>query len=165
MKVTLCAEKFEGYNGILLTMNDSSGFRELPHTADWELEIWAPELTELLRQAVLGMQSLSGMQLDEKTRQVRTLSLDSMDAENLLVRFLNEMLWLAEQDHLGFDCFEFHLSHQGEALDLNNPIHLEVRMHGASIARLIKEIKAVTYHNLELHQTWNGLTAHIVFDI
>ncbi|MFC2053874.1 archease, partial [Chloroflexota bacterium] len=31
-----------------------AGFREIEHTADWELEVWAPDILELLKQAAIG---------------------------------------------------------------------------------------------------------------
>ena len=165
MKVALCAERFEVFDGILLMMKDGSGFREHAHTADWELEVWAPHLPGLLNQAALGMQTLCGMRLEDRPRQVRTMHLDGLDPESLLVRFLSELLWLAEQEGLGFDSFEMVLGEQGDPVDRQQPLHLEVRMEGAPIAGLDKEIKAVTYHNLEVRQTGNGLEANIVFDV
>jgi SHS2 domain-containing protein len=130
------------------------------------LEVWAPDLPGLLNQAALGMQTLSGMRLEAGQRQVRTLSLEAIDAESALVRFLSELLWLAEQDRLGFDTFDIKITGQGAPIvDLQKPLHLEVSMEGAPIAGLDKEIKAVTYHNLAVLQTGNGLEAHIVFDV
>jgi SHS2 domain-containing protein len=142
-------------------MESSAGFRERAHTADWELQVWAPTLGGLLEQAALGMFSLSGMRLEDGPHQERTLSLQAIDAEGLLVRFLGELLWLAEQDRLGFQTYELVLSGQ----DSPQPLHLEARMHGARIAGLDKEIKAVTYHNLAVRQTRNGFEAYIVFDV
>jgi SHS2 domain-containing protein len=166
MNVALWGEKCLIFNGILLTMNVSEGFREHAHTADWELEVWASTLSGLLNQAALGMQSLSGMRLTDDSRKQHQFSLDAPDAESLLVRFLNELLWLAEQEKLGFVELEIEVSGHGASVaELTKPIHLDVRMIGAPIAGLDKEIKAVTYHNLAVLQTGNGLSAHIVFDV
>ena len=41
-----------------------AGYRELEHTADWELEAWADDLPGLLEQAARGMYALSGVRLD-----------------------------------------------------------------------------------------------------
>jgi len=40
--------------------NSQSGFREREHTADWELQVWAPSFSGLLEQAARGMYALSG---------------------------------------------------------------------------------------------------------
>ena len=34
-----------------MTLTASSGFQERPHTADWALDVWAPDLIGLLQQA------------------------------------------------------------------------------------------------------------------
>ena len=44
-------------------MQPEFGFREHAHTADWELEVWAPDLPTLLEQAARGMYAISGVQL------------------------------------------------------------------------------------------------------
>jgi SHS2 domain-containing protein len=41
--------------------NQVAGYREREHTADWELEVWAPDLPRLLEQAARGMYRLAGL--------------------------------------------------------------------------------------------------------
>ena len=132
-----------------------AGFREREHTADWELEVWAPDLACLLEQAALGMLALSGARLQEGPRQRRALSLQAEDAERLLVAFLSELLWLGEAEGLGFDRYELQVV----------GFTLQAGLEGAPIASLAKEIKAVTFHNLNIRQTERGLEANIVFDV
>jgi hypothetical protein len=43
--------------------HSTAGFREIEHTADWELEVWAPDLPALLEQAGRGMYALAGVRL------------------------------------------------------------------------------------------------------
>ncbi|HEX9089992.1 MAG TPA: archease, partial [Anaerolineales bacterium] len=64
------------------------GFRENAHTADWELEVWAPDLPCLLEQAARGMYALSGMKFKPDDGQKRMVRLHAIDPEGLLVRFL-----------------------------------------------------------------------------
>lgn len=165
MKVALCAERFTVFDGILLTMNDNAGFREHAHTADWELEVWAADLPGLLEQAARGMYALSGTRLKTAPRQARRLSVDGLDAESLLVRFLSELLWLGEKENVAFDFYDLPVSGEAGVIDLHKRLHLDAQLEGAGIAGLAKEIKAVTYHNLAVQQTGNGLEARIVFDV
>lgn len=132
------------------------GFREHAHTADWELEVWAPDLPSLLEQAARGMYALSGMQLEAGFPQTRTITLQAVDAESLLVRFLAELLWLEQEQGLGFDAF---------SIVVDNLFNLQAELSGSTIAQLDKEIKAVTYHNLEVLNTSQGLRVNIVFDV
>ncbi len=137
-------------------MIKDAGYRELAHTADWELEAWAPDLTGLLEQAARGMYAISGTRLDAGERHTRSLNLRALDAESLLVRFLTELLWLGQQDGLAFDTFLFTLSPGWS---------LQVALGGASIVSIEKDIKAVTYHNLVIRRLARGLAVNIVFDV
>jgi SHS2 domain-containing protein len=139
-------------------MITKAGFGEHAHTADWELEVWAPGLSGLLEQAARGMYALSGTQI-EGMRAVREVEVQAADAESLLVRFLSELLWLEEQDGLAFDTFEMQVTDEPEGL------RLHARLEGAVIVHLDKEIKAVTYHNLAVRQAGGRLEVNIVFDV
>lgn len=137
-------------------MQPRFGFREHAHTADWELEVWAPDLPALLEQATRGMYALSGMQLAPGHPQPYSVTLHGTDAESLLVQFLTELLWVEQERNLGFD--DFHIT-----VGVDFSLHADLR--GRSIARLDKEIKAVTYHNLAVQHTLEGLRVNIVFDV
>jgi len=132
-----------------------AGYREVEHTADWELEVWAPDLTGLLEQAARGMYALCGVRLQAGPRQMRSFTLQAIDAESLLVSFLSELLYIAEQEGLGFDNYQL--------LVEGNSLYAE--LGGAPLASLNKEIKAVTYHNLEIRQSPGRLDIRIVFDV
>ncbi|MCI0520695.1 MAG: archease [Chloroflexi bacterium] len=137
-------------------MPDSpAGYREIPHAADWELEVWAPDLPTLLEQAARGMYALCGARLLHAPRRQRTLHLAAPDAESLLVGFLNELLYLGETHGLAFDCFDL-------ALD---GLRLQALLRGAPLAGVNKEVKAVTYHKLHIAAGRRGLEARIVFDV
>ncbi len=132
-----------------------AGFREIEHTADWQLEVWGPDLLSLLEQAARGMYTLAGIKLEKTSRYSRQFSLPGDDPERLLVSFLAELLWIAEQENLAFDAFQLTLD--GERLN--------AYMEGSPIAAQRKEIKVVTYHNLAIQSDVRGLSAKIVFDV
>ncbi len=136
--------------------DEISGFAENEHTADWEMEAWAPNLSSLLEQAARGMYELSGITLAEGPRQARQFELEALDAENMLVRFLSELLYYSEQECLAFDTFELHTDGEEK---------LSAHLSGAPIENLGKQIKAVTYHNLAIRRTDEGLEVNIVFDV
>jgi SHS2 domain-containing protein len=132
-----------------------AGFSEREHTADWELEVWAPNFSTLLEQAARGMYSLSGVRLQARPRLRRYLELSAADTESLLVAFLAELLYLGEQEGLGFDSYDLRLD--GDSL--------KAQLGGAPLAGQDKEIKAVTYHNLKIEKGPRGLEARVVFDV
>ena len=134
---------------------ETAGFREIEHTADWELQVWAPDLQALLEQAARGMYALSGARLESRPRQIYLLEMEASDPESLLVTFLSELLYYGEQEGLGFDSYQLHL-------DGNT---LRAELGGAPLDTIDKEIKAVTYHNLDIHEGPHGLEVKIVFDV
>ncbi|RME06266.1 MAG: archease [Anaerolineae bacterium] len=133
----------------------SSGFREIEHTADWELHIWAQDMPGLLEQSARGMYALMGARSAEGERIAREFELPFWDRESLLVDFLSELLFLTLEEKVLFD--EYHLT-----LDENR---LRARVVGLPLASLTKEIKAVTFHNLKVRETARGLEANVVFDV
>lgn len=133
----------------------NAGYREIEHTADWELQVWAPDLAALLEQAARGMFALSGTILKDRERFEREIDLRADDAETLLVTFLSELLFTAESESLGFDTYQLHL----------DGYHLHAKLQGAELAGQNKEIKAVTYHRMAIKETGRGLEVNIVFDV
>ncbi len=137
----------------------TAGFREIAHTADWQLEVWASDLVSLLEQAARGMYALSGAKLQPGPRQPRQLVLQAVDPESLLVSFLGELLYFGEREGLGFDGYHIVIDQQaGEWM-------LRAVLDSARILALDKEIKAVTYHNLAIHRTEEGYRVNVVFDV
>ena len=132
-----------------------AGFREVEHTADWELHVWAPDLPELLRQAARGMYTLSHTQLAPGPRLEREFAFPFSDPEALIVDFLSELLFYGEDEGIGFDEVQVELT--GSTC--------KFRVCGSPIEAQSKEIKAVTFHGLEVRETGKGLEANIVFDV
>ncbi len=131
------------------------GYEEITHTADWALRVWAADLPGLLTEAARGMYALMGARPGAGPRARRSLSIEAYDAETLLVEFLSEALFWVESEKLVFDHFEIHLE----------GFSAQVEAEGAPYETLVKEIKAVTYHNLQVRKTARGLEAEIVFDV
>jgi SHS2 domain-containing protein len=135
--------------------NSTAGFQEVEHAADWALWVWAPQMSSLLEQAARGMLTLAGVKVADAPVKEREIEIPFLDREQLLVKFLSEILYFIEQENLAFT--EVHL-----ALDQDR---LKARLRGYPIRSLEKAIKAVTYHNLEVRQTERGYEAYIVFDV
>ncbi len=135
--------------------NHELGFIELDHTADWSVRVWAPDLPRLFAQAAAAMYALMGVELASVDHRVIDVELDAPDAEGLLVAFLNELLYLGEEEGLSFESCDLRV---GET-------HLEGRLHGAPLMVQRKEIKAVTYHGLEIKRDDREVEATIIFDV
>jgi SHS2 domain-containing protein len=134
-----------------------SPYLEIEHTADWALKVWAPTLAELLVDAARGMYALLGVGPAAQVGDVRRrLELSGDDSEMLLVAWLQELLYFNESESLVFDRFEI------EALTTTR---LDAELTGRLASQPAKIIKAVTYHNLAIRPTADGLEATLVFDV
>lgn len=136
-------------------MRPTRGFQEVPHTADWAMKVWAEDIQSLFGEAALGMNSLSGLRLAPAPRVSRGFVHTAPDEESLLVAFLSELIYLQEQEGLGFENFELELQ----------PTRLHVQMAGSPVISIEKPIKAVTFHNLRISRTERGCETEIVFDV
>ncbi|MGD9301132.1 MAG: archease [Desulfobacterales bacterium] len=133
------------------------GFEEIEHTADRALKIYGQNLAQLLRNAARGLNSLMGADEDINATPIKKLiELDAVDAESLLVEWLNELTYWAETEMLVFTKY-----------DLQNitPTHVKALIYGSRVTHLEKHVKAVTYHYLEIVKTEKGLAATVVFDV
>ncbi len=135
--------------------SQSRGFLEIPHTADWAMQVWAEDLPSLFAEAAIGMNALAGARLDSGPRVSRSYVQQAADVESLLVGFLSELVFLQEEENLGFDDFKVELVQE----------RLSVEMQGARLQSLEKPIKAVTFHEMKVSTTMRGFEVQVVFDV
>ena len=78
------------------TSHPQIAFEEIEHTADRALIIYGRNLEELLLNAARGLNSLLGADADlPSTPKTKSLELDAIDAESLLVEWLSELAYWA----------------------------------------------------------------------
>ena len=134
----------------------ANSFEEIEHTADWAYRVRGKNLTQLFIQAALGLYSLVGMELASGERITRSIQLKAIDYESLLVAWLNELLFFHESESLGFEQIE--IQHLNETA-------IQAKVTGAPTQQWLKDIKAVTYHNLAIRETESGLEVTLVLDV
>ncbi len=137
------------------SMNTSSS-SEIEHTADVSLYIQAEDFPGLLQAAADAMLRLIGMSTDTEGESRRTIEVEGIDREDLLVAWLEELLYLTEMHEVGFG-----------KIDITFISDTKLSAIAEEIPGMIpsKEIKAVTYHGLEIIETGRGLEVTIVFDV
>jgi SHS2 domain-containing protein len=133
----------------------AAGYKELEHTADWALKVWASDIAALFEQAAIGMNALANIEMAQEPLISRKLNLYAPDRESLLVAFLAELLHFAESERIAFR--HFFLEIEGTRIN--------AVLEGSTILKVAKEIKAVTFHNLAIKETAHGLETQIVFDV
>jgi len=134
----------------------SSGFEEREHTADVSLYIWAESIEQLYMEAAKGMVEILKPEFEKGAVEVcQTLSLEGADAETLMVAFLSELIYLLDEQNLVFTDFDLEI----------RDYRLTAQIKGRKVRSIEKEIKAVTYSDLEIKESQGRFTTMLVFDI
>ncbi len=131
-------------------------FQEVEHTADWALRVRGDTLPGLFVNAAAGMYALIVDAPHIQVQVERPVEVAGVDAETLLVNWLNELLYYTEVDGLVFGQFEI--------VDLAGG-RLRATARGQAGAPLRKHIKAATFHNVHIVKSGGGLSVTIVFDV
>jgi SHS2 domain-containing protein len=139
----------------------AQGFEFFEHTADVGVQVHGANLAELFATAARAMYAVMGRFALTPPRIRRTLRIQADCLEDLLHDWLGELLYEFETNQRQFDEFEF------EGLDGHQ---LEVAMSGATIdlsrSQPQQEIKAVTYHRLNVERLSDGSwRATVIFDV
>jgi SHS2 domain-containing protein len=113
-------------------------------------------LADLCRQAANGMLHLAGAEAADGAILVESLTFTEPDAEGVLVRWLEEVLYGLEVRRVVPVAMK---------LRSRGLVRLEAEVKLAPLARLAKAIKAVTFHALKVTPTEDGCEATIVFDV
>jgi SHS2 domain-containing protein len=135
-------------------------YKEIPHTADIAATIYGRTVSELFENAAYAMfdmmADISAMEPETAVK----VELEAPDTESLLISWLNELLYRSYFKQVLF--FDFHVI----TLEGNK---LTAEAKGQKIfedkERLRVEIKAATYHDLEIKETGSGYEITIVFDV
>ncbi len=135
-------------------------YRSFPHTADLGLQAWGRSLPELFANAAEGMCGLYFDLPAVQPREVRPISVQGHDREDVLVGWLNELLYQIEVDRF-LPC-RFTVQELGAT-------HLQAEVAGEVFDparhRWRSEIKAATYHDLRIERTaGRGWTVRVVLD-
>ena len=144
-------------------------FKELDHTADLRVEIRGKDEQELFRNAVESLYLLLGLQAVSDRRDVvpgERLEIQGQDPEEALVGLLGELLYraTAERQRLNLQELSVRRGEEGEEgcrVDVRGG--WETLTAGEMAGQ--REIKAVTYHDVQIRRTKRGWVARVVMDL
>lgn len=136
------------------------GYRILEHPADMGIEAFGPDLGEAFRQAAFGLTSIIVDAISIRPSVFKEISVEGSDAENLLVRWLSEILYLYDG--------EDYLIGGIEIVKMSSTI-VTAKLQGEFVEeerhRLKMDVKAVTYHQLSVTEGPSGSTIRVFLDI
>ncbi len=132
----------------------------LDHTADICVRVYGKSLADLLRNTALAMMELitdrekinPSQEIEVKTR--------GETEEELLVHWLEEILFLHQAKKMVFRDFEAHFVSETEIQGKAFGENIDADRHEIGL-----DIKAATYHNLKIEHESDKLKVDVVFDI
>ena len=134
-------------------------FEFLPHTADIRMRVEASTLQELFHAALQGMHAVlhpSEINTGGERRSYQ-LRLSSLDSTTLLIDFLSDVLTASYEHKAIFDIFQ---------ITAFGDTSIEAELSGHMIEQFDEDIKAVTYHEADIHQNAKGnWETVVIFDI
>jgi SHS2 domain-containing protein len=131
---------------------------ELGHTSEIGLRAHAPTLADLFRCLAQAMVALTGVEADADADPLLfEVDLTAVDLENLLVDWLNEVLYLHEVSAI---------VPQQVTIHSLSPQAIETTITGRRALQFPDiQIKAVTYHQLRVLEEQGRWKAEVFFDI
>jgi len=139
-------------------------FCEIDHTGDVGIQVTAPTLPQLFERAATGMfrvlTDLDSVHTSESTQ----IAVDGRDLEALMVRWLSELNYRHTVDNVLYGTFEVDSIHETED---GRVLSATVRGEAIDPDRhtVYTEIKAITFHGLDVHETDGGWAVQVIFDM
>ena len=145
-------------------MNES-GFKFQDHTADIQVESWAPTLEEAFSQTALSLMTIITPNLSLVESKIeKELRIKAEDIKALLFDFLSEFLYLFDVEDLIFSKI-----HVQSITKIKGYHELSAIVKGEKFDKkkheIGTEVKAVTYSFMTIEEKENRIIVNIVFDI
>lgn len=138
----------------------TKGYEFFDHTADVGLKCSGKDLKELFINGAKGMFEVLGDVSAFSAQDTRSIDIESADIEELFHDWLSELLFIFDSEKIFLVDFRI--------TELNGK-RLRAVVRGESYnqkaSKIKGEIKAVTYHGMEVVKDKNGYSASVVFDI
>lgn len=128
----------------------------LEHKADLKIRAFGRTKEELFLNILLGMTESQKPEIKEKEKTKKLIKIKSLDLPSLLVDFLSEVLYLSQINKEIYNELKFKKFSNTE---------LEAELFGQKVERFGEDIKAATYHDLDIQQRDKVWEAVILFDI
>ena len=135
-------------------------YQTIDHTADLGIIVKGPDVKQLFIHAARAMTDLMVEGDISGKIVVRDVLVEGEDFPDLMVRWLGEILYLFEGENF--------IVHSIEIKSIS-PIQLKSTLSLSSFEpeyhQVLREIKAVTYHQISVDKANDGWEARVIFDI
>jgi SHS2 domain-containing protein len=141
--------------------------RFFDHTADVGVDIEAPDHASLFTEALCAftdtLTPLAGVGAADGSPVEREIELEAESLDELMVSWLEELLFLFEVESLLFFAAELRVEEEAEGWRLRASARGEIYDPDRHPLKVL--IKGVTYHELSVEERPEGWRARVIFDI
>lgn len=141
-----------------------SWFQEIDHTGDIGIRVRAASLPHLFERAAIGTFSILTDLSTVRPKRQTSVTATGRDLEALLLHWLSELNFHHTVDHHLYSDFRVHGIEQ-----TGDEWALQATIRGEAIDpdrhTVYTEIKAITFHGLDVQETEDGWAVQVIFDM
>ena len=143
--------------------HENSSYEVIDHTADIGIKARGKSLEEVFKAVAKGMFDLIAKDDNIEPREAKSIEIEIDDLIILFKRWLEELLFIFDTEKLVFSKFQIQIDKKNNFYKLKAVVYGEKynpEKHGSGV-----EIKAVTYHMMDIWEEDNYVYARVLFDI
>ncbi len=148
---------------VFLSNAGEKPYEVIDHTADVGILAKGKSLEEVFANTAKGMFEIIATKDNIEEREVREISVEGDDLIYVYKKWLEELLYLFETEGLIFSKFEVEIEKNGDLYKIKSKAYGEKfnpKKHGSG-----PEIKAVTYHMMDIWKENETYYGQVIFDI
>ncbi len=127
----------------------------LEHTADLKIRAYGKNLEEIFSNMLQGMFESCQPEMENREPVIRDVRVKSENLESLLIDFLSEAVYLSDTNNEAYFSADLTIGDN----------KLKGKIQGKKVKRFQIEIKAVTWHDLEIKKVGDQWQAVVLFDV
>ena len=136
------------------------GFEIIDHTADVAIAAYGADMQKAFANAALGMFSIITDIDKVNESMIRDVVVTAEDMKDLLVSWLNELLFICEVERILFKRFDISELNETRIIAKCYGQKIDPKQH-----KIKTEIKAATYHMTQIEEKRDGVRIQVLFDI
>jgi SHS2 domain-containing protein len=132
------------------------GHEFVEHTAELALRVWADGRDTLYAEACRAVGTLLLEEVRGREAAARSITVEAVDAEALLVDLLNELIYLAETERW---------APESATVVTWAPTRVVLEVAGRWLEATPSRLKSATHHGLSVRPVATGWEAEVIFDV
>jgi SHS2 domain-containing protein len=132
-------------------------------TSDSAFTAYGKDLNDVFCNAALALFETITNTREVEAKEKRKVEVNGYDLKSLMYSWLSELLFISSSEHFLFSKFEVDIKKEGENFLLNGECSgekIDIKKH-----EIKTEVKAITYHKMEIKEEDNKWKAQVIVDL